>query len=99
MQNALVRLRELEEQVKTIPQLEVKISILTQQKNQLVESVGIEKERVREAERENGKLRSRLKDLDVLEDDNQKLMFHIQELESIVDKVICLYEVATSNAW
>ena len=47
MQNALVRLRELEEQVKTIPQLEVKISILTQQKNQLVESVGIEKERVR----------------------------------------------------
>ena len=43
----------------------------------------------REAERENGKLRSRLKDLDVLEDDNQKLMFHIQELESIVDKVIC----------
>ena len=43
----------------------------------------------REAERENGKLRSRLKDLNVLEDDNQKLMFHIQELESIVDKVIC----------
>lgn len=88
MQNALVRLRELEEQVKTIPQLEVKISILTQQKNQLVESVGIEKERLREAERENGKLTARLKDIVVLEEDNEKLMFHIQELESIVDKVV-----------
>lgn len=87
MQNALVRLRELEEQVKTIPQLEVKISILTQQKNQLVESVGIEKERLHEAERDNGKLTARLKDIVVLEEDNGKLMLHIQELESIVEKV------------
>ena len=97
MQNALVRLRELEEQVKTIPQLEVKISILTQQKNQLVESVGIEKERVREAERENGKLKCRLKDIDVLQDDNQKLLFHIQELESIVDKVTFSKSTRTGN--
>jgi len=89
MQNALVRLRELEEQVKTIPQLEVKISILTQQKNQLVESVGIEKERLHEAERDNGKLTARLKDIVVLEEDNGKLMLHIQELESIVEKVNC----------
>jgi hypothetical protein len=89
MQNALLRLRELEEQVKTIPQLEVKISILTQQKNQLVQSVGIEKEKLRESERENGKLRNKLKEVEILQDNNDELIKHIQELESIVDKVNC----------
>ena len=87
MQNALLRLRELEEQVKTIPQLEVKISILTRERTQLYESVGVEKERVREAERENSKLKNQLKNMQILQDDNEKLMFHIQELETIVDKV------------
>ena len=87
MQNALLRLRELEEEVKTIPQLEVKISILTSQKNQLIESVGIEKEKLRESERENNKLKNDLKEAAIYKEDNRKLMLHIQELESIVEKV------------
>ena len=71
MQNALLRLRELEEEVKTIPQLEVKISILTSQKNQLIESVGIEKEKLRESERENNKLKNDLKEAAIYKEDNR----------------------------
>ena len=52
MQDALSRLRELEEQVKTIPKLQVQISILEQQKIQLVDSVTREKENARDLERE-----------------------------------------------
>ena len=52
MQDALSRLRELEEQVKTIPKLQVQISILEQQKIQLLDSVTKEKEKAREFERE-----------------------------------------------
>ena len=52
MQDALSRLRELEEQVKTIPKLQVQISILEQQKIQLVDSVTREKENSRDLERE-----------------------------------------------
>ena len=101
---------------------------MTQQKNQLVQSVGIEKEKLRESERivslfllvgisgllnmsgrtdrrksslglmgrvrnvklvnrENGKLRNKLKEVEILQDNNDELIKHIQELESIVDKV------------
>ena len=38
-------------------------------------------------ERENGKLRNKLKELEILQDHNDELVKHIQELESIVDKV------------
>ena len=56
MQDALSRLRELEEQVKTIPKLQVQISILEQQKIQLLDSVTKEKEKAREFEREKESL-------------------------------------------
>ena len=42
---------------------------------------------VKLGKRENGKLRNKLKEVEILQDNNDELIKHIQELESIVDKV------------
>ena len=42
---------------------------------------------VKLVKRENGKLRNKLKEVEILQDNNDELIKHIQELESIVDKV------------
>jgi len=45
------------------------------------------KRNVKRVKRENGKLRNKLKEVEILQDNNDELIKHIQELESIVDKV------------
>ena len=65
------------------------LGLLEQSRPDLKESMkcAMRKRNVKRVKRENGKLRNKLKEVEILQDNNDELIKHIQELESIVDKV------------
>ncbi|CAG5099073.1 Oidioi.mRNA.OKI2018_I69.XSR.g16226.t1.cds [Oikopleura dioica] len=90
MHDALGRLRELEEQVKTIPKLQVQISILEQQKAQLKRDLARERESNRDMDRSAESVRDQwIQNEKKLKIENEALLLHIKQLEAIVEKVNC----------
>ncbi|CBY22950.1 unnamed protein product [Oikopleura dioica] len=90
MHDALGRLRELEDQANSIPKLQVQISILEQQKAQLQRDLAQERESNRDMDRSAESVRDQwIQNEKKLKIENEALLSHIKQLESIVEKVNC----------